>query len=263
MKAPKGEFGGLTWHLSRAWHRKWNLVVERWNFLLPCVGPGARSNPGFLHFALAGCVRSLRGAVSAVQPFTLELSGTLGFQWWSVWKPQMDDKGFHWESRMLAAAQREREEQPRSRERSDGSSCELLTGGHIFIVWGTSLQPPQLAFTSCPFSSLSPSSWPGMISTVSRYVSLPSSALPPMTLNKVTPAAPTQTFHCITQGTHVLTWNCIIFPLEDLTRCEKSKCDYFQLQMIALVCGTACWCLLGIMVWLKTYCWSYDVSLFH
>lgn len=72
-----------------------------------------------------------------------------------------------------------------------------------------------------------------------------------------------QTFHCTTQETRVLTWNCIIFLLQNLTRCEKSKCDYFQLQMIALVCGTACWCLLGIIVWLKTYCWSYDVSLFH
>lgn len=85
----------------------------------------------------------------------------------------------------------------------------------------------------------------------------------PPTLNEVTLAGATQTFHCITQGRHVFAWDCIIFPLEDLTRCEKSKCDYFQLQMIALVCGIACWCLLGIMVWLKTYCWSYDVSLFH
>lgn len=163
-------------------------------------------------------------------------------------------------------------EQDAFRSREDGKSSPakgqvwwliMWVGGHIFIVWGTSVQPPHLASTPCPFSSLSPCSWPGVISTVSWYVSLPSSAPPPMTSNKVTLAGPTQTFHCITRGTHVLTWDCIIFPLEDLTRCEKSKYDYFQLQMIALVCGTACWCLLGIMVWLKTYCWSYDVSLFH
>lgn len=59
-------------------------------FLLSCVGPRARSNPGFLcFFDSAECTCSLWRAVSGVQLFALELSYVLWFQWWSIWKSQL------------------------------------------------------------------------------------------------------------------------------------------------------------------------------
>lgn len=152
-----------------------------------------------------------------------------------------------------------------ARSTAHSSSWGLLSCDHIFTVWGIPLQPPpnKHPLPTKPLEAV----WDDL----PWCVSLPSSAPPQMTLDKPVLlgalVGPTQLLHCITQGRRVLAMRLaedwLFFPpppasyspLEDLTRCEKSKCDYIQLQMTALVCSIACWCLLGITVQLKIHSW--------
>lgn len=61
-----------------------------------------------------------------MQAFTLELSCTLWFQWWSVWKSQLSDQGFLWESWMRAGAQ------------EDGKSSPAIGRSLMVHPWGCS-----------------------------------------------------------------------------------------------------------------------------
>ena len=171
--------GKLQKENLEAWHDVWHGLgtgneTLQWEGETFCCHAWNLEPEVILVFCLLTrqCACSLWRAESGVQPVTLKLSCTFGFQQWSVWKSQLGELDACRSTEMMGKAA------PQWWE------VWWLTLGvarwwpHLHRVRDPIAAYPRQAPTSYLCPTPIPWRWSGMISPMSRYVSLPSSVPP-------------------------------------------------------------------------------------